>query len=300
MLNDSQIKEMINKAITLIELNYVIEEKKDKIIDGLRKNLENGDYYRISDDDLLTKKITDDLFKLSDDKHLYIRTLSKRGNEKKLSYEEWLKQEREEEIRGNFGFSEVKIIEENIGYLRIKKFMNPDRGIHTAISAMQFIENTNATVIDLRDNGGGYGGLAEFIISYFFNDEPKLLSTTKFKEEDMRIMQAYTHPFVVGKRRLNHKLFIIINEKTGSAAEYFAYVLQANKKAIIVGEKSSGAANRNTFYPLNDTLRISISTGTPIIEATSENWEGVGVIPDIPCDPNNALEKIMSELDENN
>ena len=55
----------------------------------------------------------------------------------------------------------------------------------------------------------------------------------------------------------------------------------------------------NSFYPLNENFRISISTAAPINPKTNTNWEGTGVIPDYEIRENQidkALEMILKEL----
>ncbi|GAA0368644.1 S41 family peptidase [Bacillus horti] len=291
-------KGIVTKVIELLEANYVVTEKTEEIVEGIKKKLDEGQYESLDNYEDLANVLTTDLLELSGDKHLYVRAIAKDKGESKLSLDDWLKQEREEEITENYGFTEAKILDGNIGYLKITGFMHPDRGIDTCNAAMKFLENTKAIVIDIRNNGGGYGGLSEYLISYFFDEMPTHLSTTYFMEEGATEAQTFSHSFVVGKRRVEkeHKLYILVNEKTVSAAEYFAYVLQANKKAIIVGETSAGGAYRNTYFPLNEKLRISISTGRPIIKATGTSWEGVGVIPDLPCNSDHAIELALEHI----
>ncbi|MFS1515809.1 S41 family peptidase [Bacillus sp. SCS-151] len=283
-----------SKVIELLEQHYVVASKKEKLLSGLREK-NSDDFKNIKYLSEFATFVTEMLMQLSGDKHLYIELFTDQEDGNFLE-EDWLKKELESERTNNFGFTEVKVMPNNIGYMKITQFMNPDRGIDTAIAAMKMLENTDATIIDLRHNRGGYGELGEYILSYFFDDEPILLSTT----HDMNIkdFQTFTHPFVVGKRKLNHPLYILINCKTGSAAEYFTYVLQAHEKAIIVGEPSAGAANRNTYYPLTDGIRLSISTGEPIVEITGSNWEGEGVIPNIKCAPEDALDKAIAHLQQ--
>lgn len=290
-----EVKKLCLKIIDLLDKNYVISSTKDKVIEGINNKLINGVYDSLTNYDDFVTTLTEDLVKFTGDKHLYVRKIED-NNSNQDNYN-WQQKEKDDEIKHNYGFTEVRILEGNVGYIKIIEFMNPDRGIGTAIAAMKFIENTNATIIDIKDNGGGYGGLAEYLISYFFSEEPTLLSTTYINIEDkVKTYQTFTHPFVLGKRRENHKLFILINNKTASAAEYFAYTLQSNNKAIVLGEISAGGANRNTFFHLNDKLRISISTGYPSVESTGTNWEGTGVIPNIACSSAEALNVAMDEI----
>ena len=290
-----EVKNLCLKIIELLDKNYVVASVKDRVIEGISNKLTNGFYDSLTNYEDFAVTLTEDLIKLTGDKHLYVRKIE--DNCTNQDNYNWQQKEKDDEIKYNYGFIEVRILEGNIGYLKIIEFMNPDRGIDTAIAAMKLIENTKATIIDIRDNGGGYGGLAEYLISYFFSDEPTLLSTTYMNiKEEIKTYQTFTHSFVVGKRRENHKLYILINNKTASAAEYFAYTLQSNNKAVVLGQASAGAANRNTFFDLNSKLRISISTGYPSIEATGINWEGTGVIPDIVSSSEEALAVAMGEI----
>ncbi|WP_128895473.1 S41 family peptidase [Longirhabdus pacifica] len=289
------------KIVKLLEQNYVIQSKKESLLHGM-KEVDEARFDDVKSEGEFIQMVNALLIQHSNDKHLYVESIQHHKDSQQKESEDsiaesWLKKELEQEQRYNYGFTEAKIMPNNIGYLKLKSFANPDRGIDTAIAAMKMIENDTATMIDLRDNGGGYGGMAEYILSYFFDDEPTLLSTTYFADEEIKHFQTFTTPFVVGKRKLNHPLYILINPKTGSAAEFFAYVLQAHQKATIVGETSNGAANRNTYFSVSEQLRISISTGEPIIEATGSNWEGKGVIPDIHCEENEALQVAIDNIE---
>ena len=68
--------------------------------------------------------------------------------------------------------------------------------------------------------------------------------------------------------------------------------MQSFGKAKIIGKPTAGAAHMNSFYPLNENFRISISTGAPINPKTNTNWENIGVIPDYPAEENE-IEKAM-------
>ncbi|MGH2624827.1 MAG: S41 family peptidase, partial [Sphingobacterium sp.] len=168
-----------------------------------------------------------------------------------------------------------------IGYLKIVEFMHPRRSMQTAIAAMKFVENTDALVIDLRGNGGGYPDIMEYILNHYFEGEPKLLSTTQWSDSTLAPMTVYSSELIYSKPRVGTPLYVLIDKRTASAAEYFAYTLQAFKNATIIGERSAGAANMNTYFPLSSNFRISISTGTPINAITNSNWELKGVQPDV-------------------
>ena len=55
----------------------------------------------------------------------------------------------------NFGFEKVERLPGNIGYLDLRAFMPPMFVGETAAAAMTFLANTDAVIVDLRQNGGG-------------------------------------------------------------------------------------------------------------------------------------------------
>lgn len=118
--------------------------------------------------------------------------------------------------------------------------------------------------------------------------------TTLYSDPNRQPTELYSLPFVPTERRVDLPVYVLINGRTASAAEFLAYTLQAFDKAIIVGTPSSGAAHRNSYFPLNDQLRVSISTGAPVNPVTGTNWEGTGVLPDIEVAPEEALTAALS------
>jgi hypothetical protein len=60
---------------------------------------------------------------------------------------------------------------------------------------------------------------------------------------------------------------------------------------VIVGAVSGGAAHPGGEFPAGDGFFAFISTSTAVNAVTGTNWEGVGVQPDVPVNPEKALER---------
>lgn len=91
-------------------------------------------------------------------------------------------------------------------------------------------------------------------------------------------------------------LFILVSKGTASAAEAFAYALQKHRRAKIVGQRSAGAAFMNSWYPVNEHLYMSVSTGAPAWPGTTENWESTGIQPDYTVPERTELDAVVSLL----
>lgn len=184
--------------------------------------------------------------------------------------------------------------------------MHPQKGMRTAVAAMKFTENADGLIIDIRGNGGGYSGLMNYLLNYYFDGGPTDISTTIYSENDKLPNKEYSSDLVYGKLRVNILLYILTDSKTGSAAEFFAYTLQSFGKTKIVGQSTAGAVHMNSFYALSENFRISISTGAPINprerERERENryeWENTGVKPDfeiLEYQIDNTLELILKDV----
>ncbi len=192
------------------------------------------------------------------------------------------------EQRDNFLFKEVKILDGNIGYIDFRGFRDPKHASKTVISALGFLQNTDAIILDLRNNGGGYPQMVQLIASYFVTDKPVHLNTFYNRVEDT-YNQYWTLPYVPGKRLPNVQLYILTSSSTFSAAEEFSYDLKHLKRAILVGETTGGGAHPGESFQINNAFKVWTPTGRAINPITKANWEGVGVIPHIKTTEKNAL-----------
>ncbi|WP_353719859.1 S41 family peptidase [Dyadobacter sp. 676] len=273
----SDIDAVVSAVAQLIETHYVDKAAGGRISSDFRKLSASGKYARLNDKAALSEELSKDLRKISNDGHLYVQ-----GKKAVADNQNWEQIEKKAEKKYNYGFTRVEILDDDIAYIRITEFMHPKRSMQTAVAAMKLVENSDNLIVDLRGNGGGYPGIMEYILNHYFEGEPIELSTTKSSNGGSQV--TFTSDLIYGKLRTGTPLYVLIDQKTASAAEYFAYTLQAFKKAVIVGRASAGGANRNEYFDLPAGLRMSISVASPVNPVTQTNWEGKGVIPDVVSD----------------
>jgi len=272
-----EIKAVTDSVAALIQAHYVDKTAGARISGEFRNLAASGKYARFDKKEMLSKEISEDLRMISSDGHLYVQ-----GKKAAADDVNWEQMEKEAEKKYNYGFTRVEIRDDNIAYIRITEFMHPKRSMQTAVAAMKLVENSDNLIVDLRGNGGGYPGIMEYVLNHYFEGEPIELSTTRTSKGENHV--TFTSDLIYGKLRAGTPLYVLIDEKTASAAEYFAYTLQAFRKAVIVGRRSAGGANRNEYFDLPAGLRMSISVASPVNTITKTNWEGRGVIPDVVSD----------------
>ncbi len=192
--------------------------------------------------------------------------------------------------RGGQGFRAVQILPGNVGLIDMRMFSHfeggEDLARRQADAALQMVSGADAVIVDLRNNGGGSPAMVGYLVSAFVGPDADVYN--RFHSRDGEASEAPAQPYAAP--RLDVPVYVLISGRTGSAAEAFAYTLQAAKRAVVVGETSGGAANPGGPVFTPSGYRVFISTGSPTNPLTGANWEKVGVRPDVAVPAEDALE----------
>jgi len=305
-LNAGKRTQIIDTVISALNRYYIYPDKAAEMADLLRKNLTDGAYDDFTSRNPFIRQLTKDLRSVTHDLHLGVWPI-----EWSLTLGEISDEEKAKEARmlryANYGLPNVRRLQGNIGYLEILDFTGPVQSADAITAAMNFLSSGDALIIDLRRCGGGEGYAGRLLMSYLFEEPTHIASFhTRYTNETV---QAWTMPYVLGRKLVKTPVYILQSRRTASAAESMSYSLQSLKRATVVGEKSRGAANQvDEFnYPdLSISVAVSISEVTNPVTHTS--WEGIGVEPDIdvtaetalPAACRDALTKlIQNDTDEN-
>ncbi|REJ76105.1 MAG: hypothetical protein DWQ47_10815 [Acidobacteria bacterium] len=207
---------------------------------------------------------------------------------------------RSSDSKKNFFFRKLEVLDGNVGYLKLELIPQINEARPTLDSAMGFLGNTDAMIIDLRDNPGGFGGFISYFMSYFFPAEKTLLFSREMRIGDTQ--EFYTETELPNKRLDKIPVYILINERTGSAATNFSYTMQKHGRATVVGATTGagkiGAHSAGPFT-LADGFVATIPIARVVHAKTNSNWNMTGVVPDLPTEGdaietahNAALEKL--------
>ncbi|AYN66219.1 S41 family peptidase [Euzebyella marina] len=143
----------------------------------------------------------------------------------------------------------------DLGYIKVNRFA--ETTFKEFKKALKDLKKQGATklALDLRDNPGGYLGVAEQMADEFLEDG-KLILFTKNKKGKI------DKTFATSKGTFEDKqVYVLINERSASASEIVAGALQDNDIGTIVGRRSFGKGLVQREMALGDgsAVRLTVS-----------------------------------------
>ncbi|MBL8512552.1 MAG: S41 family peptidase [Betaproteobacteria bacterium] len=285
-------KQVVEAAIRDMNDHYVFPEKAKELEKQLRQKLASKDYEGevLADLKAFADRLTQDIQASTKDKHIRVspsKTVLPPMRPRDPTPAE-IEDTKKFGNSRNWGVERVERLRFNIGYLDLRGFAPAEFSGRKIAAAMSLLADTNAIIIDLRQNGGGDPATVQLISSYLF-DERTHLNNMYYRDGD-RTTQAWTFSWVPGDRFGGKKpVYVLTAKRTFSAAEEFSYNLKNLKRATIVGETTGGGAHPGGMRRLNDHFAMFVPNGRAINPISKTNWEGVGVEPDIKTDAADAL-----------
>jgi len=284
-------KDVVNNLCKSLLDNYVFEDTAINMKNSLLKSLANGLYDSITNPQEFAVRLTTDLRNIYDDKHLSIifdpKMQENLADTSKLKEEEKRKQNRVAYAQENFGFKKVEILDGNIGYIYFDRFFGfNDESKERVNSAFSFLKYANALIIDVRNNGGGSPDMDEYISSFLLQPKTQLSSFYERRNDSMEL--SYTYQPDIPVSFASKPIYILVNRRTFSAAETFAYDLQHLHRATIIGETTGGGAHAVQPIDISNGFFGLIPYARAINPITKTNWEAVGVKPDVNAISDNA------------
>ena len=138
-------------------------------------------------------------------------------------------------------------------------------------------------VLDLRRNGGGDPGTVTLVLDWLLGGEPTHISDVIYRD---RTRQWWTTGRLADLAPPPETpVSVLVGERTFSSGEGLAYHLQSQGRARLVGQRTPGAADHITPVRLSRHVRALLPEARVRDAVTGTNWEGAGVVPDIPCEP---------------
>ncbi|WP_019671276.1 S41 family peptidase [Eudoraea adriatica] len=142
-----------------------------------------------------------------------------------------------------------------MGYIKINRFAESTyKEFNMALRILQR-QGAKKLALDLRDNPGGYLGIAEQLADEFLQDGKLILYTKNKKGEIEKTFATKKGSFE------NKPVYVLINERSASASEIIAGALQDNDIGTIIGRRSFGKGLVQREMELGDgsAVRLTVS-----------------------------------------
>ena len=162
------------------------------------------------------------------------------------------------------------MLTDDIGFIKVNRFAESTfKEFKSALIGLQK-QGAKKLVLDLRDNPGGYLGIAEQMADEFLKDG-KLILFTKNKKGKVDKTYATDEGSFEDK-----PIYVLINERSASASEIIAGALQDNDVGTIIGRRSFGKGLVQREMALGDgsAVRLTVSRYyTPTGRSIQKNYD---------------------------
>ncbi len=193
----------------------------------------------------------------------------------------------------------------DFGIIKVKSFLVPSITLKQVLKAREKTKNAKYLIYDLRNNGGGSGSSASYLIETILGPN-KTIKFSKTRSGMSKASPVLKHGyfddqnnfgseqeidfekekgFVEWRTRKEaqkdgRKTFVIVNKKCASSCDIFASAIKEHKAATLVGDKTAGHVLGGTAFKLLWRGYISIVPTAQIVSPDGVLYEGVGVKPD--------------------
>ena len=202
----------------------------------------------------------------------------------------------------------AKTIAPGIGYIRFSAFFGTAEEMAGVRQWLADNRDARVLIFDLRNHHGGGLDEQDAIFSSIFDRPTPLLRMAMAKQifakygspmgnapslnfEAEGDKMVATHSALPGPATplRQAKVYLLVSNKTASAAEHFALALKSSGRATLIGEATAGANHFGGPAELDEYFNVWMPIGRTYDVKTGQDWEGAGVAPDIEADPRQAL-----------
>ncbi|MGH6652431.1 MAG: S41 family peptidase [Sphingopyxis sp.] len=203
-----------------------------------------------------------------------------------------------------------------IAFIRFNLF--PDDAAVTTEAATFMADHADAKAIifDVRTHNGGGLDQMDVIFPWLFGEPTRLVTMATRASVDarggspidglpsMRVVKGdagmvtrehWATPNADTRLR-DAKIYVLTSGASASAAEHFSLAMKHSGRGVLVGDPTAGANHFGSGEDLGGGYGAFIPVGRTYDPATSQDWEGSGVLPDIAVPPAQALERALTEL----
>lgn len=184
---------------------------------------------------------------------------------------------------------EFDVLPSGYGYIKISSFLDNDvLSIQVWERAIKYFNDNQVpgVILDLRNNGGGSGWLADQMAAYFFDKEIVVGNSAQYSKATGEFyMDPGNEAIMIPPRaelQYSGPVVVMVGPNCASACEFFSYNMTINNRATIVGQyPSEGAGGSVEDFLMPEDITVQLTIGRAVGVEGDIHLEGTGVVPDV-------------------
>ncbi len=184
---------------------------------------------------------------------------------------------------------EFRVLPSGHGYIKINSFLDNDvLSIQVWERAMRYFNDNKipGVILDMRQNSGGSGWLADQMAAYFFSKVTVVGNSAYYNKGSG---QFYMDPgdeqsMIPPPSDLQYSgpVVVLVGPACASACEFFSYNMTVNNRAVIVGQyPSEGAGGSVEAFYMPEGIYCQLTIGRAVDSQGNIHLEGKGVVPTV-------------------
>jgi C-terminal processing protease CtpA/Prc len=184
---------------------------------------------------------------------------------------------------------EFQMLPDGLGYVKINSFSDNDvLSIQVWERAIRYFNENKVSgvILDMRQNSGGSGWLADQMAAYFFSQDTIVGNTAYYnKGSGQFYMDPGDQALMIpppADLQYNGNVAVLVGPACASACEFFSYDMTINGRARVVGEyPTEGAGGSVEAFTMPEDIYCQMTIGRAVDPQGNIHLEGKGVVPTV-------------------
>lgn len=281
-LGETERDRVIRAVASILVAHYIDHQKAREASDSLLSRERRGEYDAIGDGPSLAKRLTQDIQGSTQDSHLVVQyRMTPIPSSPPVPSAAQQEAYRAAMMRQNCTIEQVQVLPGNIGYIKFDFIPQPDVCRATFRASMERLDHSDAIIIDLRDNTGGFPEMVADLAADLI-EHPALWYNPR-ETPDSSMLSP-----VPGSKLARKPVYILTSSRTFSGAEQFTYNLKMLGRATVVGETTRGG-HVGTIYWIDKHFWMAVPQLRKSSPYGKPDWVGAGIEPDVKVSAADAL-----------
>ncbi|MCB0632713.1 MAG: S41 family peptidase [Saprospiraceae bacterium] len=174
-------------------------------------------------------------------------------------------------------------LNDKVGYIHILHFdANRNEYENGLDAALSDLSGSQALVVDIRDNAGGYDPNSQYVAGRFAREQELYMTTRKKNgpgpDDFAETREWYVSP--TGNQQFTRPIIVLTSRSTASAAETYLLAMRTQSHVRQMGSTTAGSFSDNPAFEAPNGWMYTISIGD-FRAADGRSYEGIGLRPEI-------------------